>query len=116
MNTSKIDNKSSDDRLDKLIFEENLRIKELFIDKEIDLLIIIFNNGKLLKLHLSDYPKLNKATQKELSNWRLISGGTGIHWEEINEDLSLKGFIKSAVLNKIIRNLSEKGNDEVIFA
>lgn len=116
MNTSRIENKNSEDRFDRLIFEEKLRIKDLFIDKELDLLIVIFNNGKLLKTHLSDYPKLSQATQKELSDWRLISDGVGINWKTIDEDLSLKGFIKNAALNEIIRNLSERGNDETVFA
>ena len=68
------------------------------IDKELDLMIVVLSNGFVIKEMLSDYPSLKKATVKNLNNWRIISGGIGISWEKINEDLSLKGFLKNKLI------------------
>ncbi len=40
------------------------------------------------------------------------SGGIGIRWEELDEDLSIKGFIKTSALNAILRELQGRENDE----
>ena len=117
MNTSdKTSNKKAADPFDKLIFEDKLRARKLLIDKELDMMVIVFNNGKLVKVKISDYPKLKKASKKQLDNWKLISGGIGIRWEDLDEDLSIKGFIKTAALNNVLRNLQGQGNDERIVA
>ncbi|MGE0561296.1 MAG: DUF2442 domain-containing protein [Flavobacteriales bacterium] len=113
MNTS---TKKATDPFDKLIFEYKLRAKQLTIYKDLDMMIVVFNNGKLIKLRISDYPRLKKATKKQLSNWKLIGGGIGIRWEELDEDLSIKGFIKTAALNNMLRNLQDQGSDERIVA
>jgi len=42
---------------------------------------IIFNNGAIFKMRISDYPKLKKANNKQLQQWKLIGGGIGIRWE-----------------------------------
>ncbi|MBU0765571.1 MAG: DUF2442 domain-containing protein [Bacteroidetes bacterium] len=117
MNTSedKISNKKATDPFDRLIFEKGLRIKRLIIDKELDLIILILNNGKLIKSHISYYSKLKKASQKELESWRLIGGGVGIHWESLDEDLSVKGFIKNSALNTALYNLQNMDRDERII-
>jgi len=111
MNTS---DKKATDPIDKLIFEDKLRAKQVFIDKDVDVLIVLFNNGNVLKLTLSDFPKLKKASKKKLENWKLIGGGIGVRWEDLDEDLSIKGFIKSAVLKNTLHNL--RGSDEKVFS
>jgi hypothetical protein len=40
---------------------------------------------------LSDYPRLNKATEEQKSRWKLSN--IGIHWEEIDEDISFESFL-----------------------
>lgn len=57
-----------------------------------------FHNQKLY-VKLSDnrevgvpiewFPRLAKATKKQLDNWRLIGQGMGIHWEDVDEDISV---------------------------
>lgn len=117
MSTSdNIKNKQSKDSFDRLIFDEKLRAKTLVIDKDLDILLILFSTGNILKARLSDYPKLKKATKKQLSDWRLIKGGVGIRWESLDEDLSIKGFIKTAALNQALRNLKGYNDDEMVLA
>ena len=111
---NKITNKHSKDPIDKLVFEKGLRIKHLITDKSLNVIVVVLNNGNVLKLKISDIPGLKHANEKQLKNWKLISGGVGIEWEELDEDLSLKGFINSAVLNSALRSLNL--NQEKVFA
>jgi len=38
-------------------------------------------------------PRLRDATPRQRRNWRLIGGGVGIHWEDIDEDLSAESLL-----------------------
>ena len=58
----------------------------------------------LLKEKLSKYSRLSKANTQTLLNYELIGNGTGIHWPELDEDLSLKGFLKDAIKEQVIGN------------
>lgn len=108
MSTSKIVNKKSRDPFDKLIFEKGLRIKTLLAEKELDLIAIVLNNGFIIKENISSYPLLKNATVQQLQNWRLISGGIGINWPDLDEDLSLKRFVQQSALQETLRLLEAK--------
>lgn len=95
-----IKNKRSTNSVDQIIFEKGLRIRHLLLDRHLDLMVLILSNGILIKSRISDFPKLSKAKEKQLNNWLLTSEGAGIEWPDLNEDLSLKGFIKSAYVNR----------------
>ncbi len=82
------------DALESLIFEDGLRIDAINIHQELDLLLVILNTKAVLRHRLSDYPLLKAATTEQLLNYGLIGSGTGIHWPDLDEDLSLKGFLR----------------------
>lgn len=103
-------NKRSIDPFDKLIFEKGLRIKQIMADKKLNTMIILLNNADALKVPLNYFTKLNAATQTDLDQWQLIGGGTGIHWQTLDEDLSLKGLIKESALTAILHRLEGKGD------
>ncbi len=105
--------KKAKDPFDILIFEKGLRINKLIIDKKLDLLVFILNNGKLIQSKISYYPRLNAASTDQLNKWHLISQGIGIHWEELDEDLSIKGFIKDAALKNALSKLQSSGTEEI---
>ena len=107
-------NKRASDPFDQLIFEKGLRIRHLLLDRPIDLMALVLTNGAIIKSRLSDFPKLRKATEKQLNHWELVSGGVGIEWPDLDEDLSLKGFIKSTYMSRALHAL--KGDPENIFA
>lgn len=117
MNSSenKIVNIRAKDPFDILIHEKGLRIKRLFIDKDLDLMIVIFNNGKIVKSRISYYERLRGATQEQLDKWKLISNGVGVTWEELDEDLSAKGFIKNSALNNALSNLLHADGGEELL-
>jgi hypothetical protein len=111
-----IENIRSKDPIDILIYEKGLRIKTVMIDKELDIMVMVLNNGKIIKSAISIFPGLKSASQKQLEEYRLISSGVGIHWEKLDEDLSLKGFIRDAAINSMIKHLQAKEDEEHILA
>src|SRR5437763_1769737 len=106
--SKKIVNKKARNPLDILIFEKGLRIKDVVVYKDLDLIVLILNNGSVFDFKISDYPILKTASEKELNNWGMIGDGIGLHWEKLDEDLSLKGFIQTAALNEAINLLKPK--------
>ena len=58
-----------------------------------DTLSIDLSDGRSISVPLAWFPRLLHATQKERNNWRLIGGGHGIHWEDIDEDISIEGLL-----------------------
>lgn len=50
-------------------------------------------DGREISVPLEWFPRLRNANEKQRKKWRLIGGGIGIHWEEIDEDISVAGLI-----------------------
>ncbi len=107
-NLAKSIDKKATDPVDKMIFEQGLKAKNLIIDKELDMMLLVLSNGSVLKSRISDYPKLMKASKKQLNNWQFTGGGVGIEWSSIDEDLSIKGFIKTSAINELLTKLQTK--------
>ena len=61
-----------------------------------DTLTVELTDGRTLMVPLAWFPRLSRATPEQLSNWRLIGKGLGIHWEELDEDLSVQGLLSPA--------------------
>jgi len=51
------------------------------------------SDGRTISVPVAWFPRLLYSTQKERNNWRLIGRGHGIHWEEIDEDISVEGLL-----------------------
>jgi len=90
------------DTLELLIYQEGIRIKEIDVHPDMDMLLIILNTGRILQEKLSKYPRLRNAPAASLKNYEFIGSGTGIHWPELDEDLSLKGFLRDTIKNQVI--------------
>jgi hypothetical protein len=58
-----------------------------------DALIVDLVDGRTLSVPLAWYPRLSHGTGQERHNWRLIGDGEGIHWPELDEDLSVAGLL-----------------------
>lgn len=56
-------------------------------------LVVDLDNGRTLSVPLAWYPRLFHGTPSERNNWRLIGKGEGIHWPELDEDISVEGLI-----------------------
>ena len=53
-------------------------------------------DGRTISVPLAWYPKLLAATPQQRENWQISGGGYGIHWSEIDEDLSTEGLLRGA--------------------
>jgi hypothetical protein len=58
-----------------------------------DSLIVDFDDGRTISVPLAWYPRLLNGTSDERKNWRLIGNGEGVHWEELDEDISAEGLL-----------------------
>ncbi len=58
-----------------------------------DTLTVELDDGRTISVPLAWYPRLQKASVAERNNWRLIGGGQGMHWTDIDEDISVQGII-----------------------
>ena len=58
-----------------------------------DTLHVQLTDGREVSTPLEWYPKLRQATKEQRENWRLIGNGVGIHWKELDEDLSVEGLL-----------------------
>jgi len=58
-----------------------------------DTLRVELSDGRTISVPLAWFPRLVHASPSERNNWRLIGAGHGIHWEEIDEDISVEGLL-----------------------
>ena len=72
-----------------LTFEANAT--RIWFDKEN--MWVALTDGRQLSIPLLYFPRLLNATPEQRNNYELSGGGTGIHWEEIDEDISVPGLI-----------------------
>ncbi len=96
------------DAIEAMILQEGLRITDVHPYKELDLLAVVLNSGNVLQARISDFARLKKASATQLKKWRLIGGGIGIHWEALDEDLSLRGFVRDAAQQEVLRRLAPR--------
>jgi hypothetical protein len=61
-----------------------------------DDLVVSLSDGRVLSVPLAWFPRLLHATPEQRSEWRFIGDGEGIHWEAVDEDLSVIGLLRGA--------------------
>ncbi|MBK8501390.1 MAG: DUF2442 domain-containing protein [Saprospiraceae bacterium] len=69
-----------------------LRAVEIWFTEE--KIYVLLSDDREIAVPLKWFPRLSNATEKQRNNWRFIGKGIGIHWEDIDEDLSVKGLLK----------------------
>jgi hypothetical protein len=58
-----------------------------------DTLSVDLSDGRSISVPIAWFPRLLHSTEQERDNWRLIGKGQGIHWEDIDEDISIEGLL-----------------------
>lgn len=81
------------DTIEQMIYADNVRIASVRFMVDFDLMLIKLSTGAILSRKISQYSGFQNAGENQLNNYQLISLETGIHWPELDEDLSLKGFL-----------------------
>ena len=59
-----------------------------------DSLRVTLADGREISVPLIWSPRLRKATPEQRKEWRLIGGGIGIHWEAVDEDISVESLLR----------------------
>ena len=67
-------------------FAENVRVTSESLSVEL-------SDGRNVTAPLAWFPRLQHGTAKERNNWRLIGRGEGIHWPDLDEDISVEGLV-----------------------
>ncbi|MCI0365478.1 MAG: DUF2442 domain-containing protein [Phycisphaerales bacterium] len=70
------------------------RVKHVRLDE--DMLTVDLLDGRTISVPLAWYPRLLHATPAQRKNWKLSGGGFGIHWPDVDEDLSTEGLLRGA--------------------
>ena len=69
----------------------NVLASEIWFSK--DMLFVHLQDGREIGVPLLWFPRLRKASEEQLKEWRLIGNGVGIHWESIDEDISISALL-----------------------
>ena len=70
-----------------------------------DTLTAELSDGRTISVPLTWYPRLIHGTIGERNNWRLIGGGQGIHWPELDEDISVESLLAGRASGESQRSL-----------
>jgi hypothetical protein len=74
------------------VVEANPRAQEVLVTE--DELTVSLVDGRRLSVPLAWFPRLLHASPAQRSNWHLLGDGEGIHWPDVDEDLSVAGILR----------------------
>jgi hypothetical protein len=63
------------------------------VDITEDSLRVDLEDGRSISIPIAWYPRLDHGTADERNNWRLIGKGSGIHWPDLDEDISVEHML-----------------------
>jgi len=72
-----------------------------------DELIVALDDGRTIVVPLAWYPRLLHGTKEERENWRLIGAGEGIHWPDLDEDISIEHLLAGVPSGESQRSLQK---------
>ena len=70
------------------------RVRDVRVSE--DTLTVDLMDGRTISVPLVWYPRLFGGTPKQRSNWKVCAAGYGIHWPDLDEDLSTEGLLRGA--------------------
>ena len=59
-------------------------------------LTVVLADGRIITVPLAWFPRLLSATSQQRSKFEILGGGHGIHWPDLDEDLSVEGLLRGA--------------------
>ena len=65
----------------------------VFTDRE---MVVSLVDGRRVSVPLEWFPRLAKAARKQLEHYEILGDGEGIHWPELDEDLSVEGLLRGS--------------------
>ena len=64
------------------------------------MLHVVLDDGRELSVPIEWFPRLRDASAAERANWRFIGRGEGIHWPDIDEDISIAGLLRGRMVRR----------------
>ena len=80
--------------MNTLALQTDERVKEVRVDDET--LSVDLMDGRTIQVPLAWYPRLLTASSDQRQNLQISAGGFGIHWPDLDEDLSTEGLLRGA--------------------
>ena len=80
--------------MDISALKTDIRVEAVYFTR--NSLVVDLVDGRTISVPLAWYPKLLRATPKQRANWVVCGGGYGIHWPELDEDLSTEGLLRGS--------------------
>ncbi|MBI5567966.1 MAG: DUF2442 domain-containing protein [Chloroflexi bacterium] len=74
-----------------------------------DILRVDLLDGRTISVPLTWYPRLLHATPQQRAHWQVAGGGYGIHWPDIDEDLSVEGLLRGLPAPRVKQRLATPG-------
>ena len=68
---------------------------------------VVLRDGRILSVPLDWYPRLAHGSPRERQRWRLIGGGIGIHWPDLDEDISISGLLAGLPSGESAKSLKQ---------
>ena len=68
---------------------------------------VILRDGRTLSVPLEWYPRLAHGSPRERQHWRLIGDGIGIHWPDLDEDISISGLLAGLPSGESAKSLKD---------
>ena len=75
------------------LIPQGLTVRATSVRCDDEMLRVQLADGREIGVPLEWFPRLRDATPAQRGNWRLIGQGVGIHWEDLDEDLSVAGLL-----------------------
>ena len=72
----------------------DIRVRDVTVSE--DELTVALMDGRTIAVPLAWYPRLAAGTPEQRADWKLSGAGYGIHWPELDEDLSTEGLLAGA--------------------
>ena len=98
--------------MNTLVTELQVKASNVTLDE--DILTVDLVDGRSLSIPLIWYPRLWHGTHQERQNWEWIGDGTGIHWPDLDEDISVEGLLlgrRSGESQRSLQRWLEKRQD-----
>ena len=77
----------------ELIYTKLSNVRAMDVTLSEDALTVDLDDARTISVPLAWYPRLWHGTPEERNNWEITGAGHGIHWPELDEDISVKGLL-----------------------
>ena len=87
------------------IDETSVKVRDVHVTSKA--LEVVLGDGRTLSVPLKWYPRLAHGSPRERQHWRLIGDGIGIHWPDLDEDISLAGLLAGVPSGESTKSLNQ---------